>query len=72
MKIVDLEEMNALEKQSFEEYGFTESLVIENVGLKAAHFLEQNYLNKNNFGDGNAKSSGRDRTSTYDITNTDW
>ncbi len=51
MKIVDLEEMNALEKQSFEEYGFTESLVIENVGLKAAHFLEQNYLNKNNFGE---------------------
>jgi len=27
---------------------------------------------KNNFGGGNAKSSGRDRTSTYNIADTDW
>ena len=51
MKIVDLNEMKDLEEHSFHEYGFTIPLVIENVGIRGAHFLEQEYLSKNDFGE---------------------
>lgn len=49
MRVVDLEEMKQIEKTAIEEYGFTEDLIIENVGLQGAHFLDEQILSQAQF-----------------------
>ena len=44
MKVVDTEEMKSIEKQSLEEYGFSEELIIENVGFRGADYLDKNVI----------------------------
>ncbi len=51
MKIVDLAEMRELEAQAYEEYGFSVPLIIENVGIRAAHFIDQTYLQERQYGE---------------------
>jgi NAD(P)H-hydrate epimerase len=43
--------MKAIESKAMEEYGFTESLIMENVGVRASEFLEEVYLNNQNYGE---------------------
>lgn len=51
MRVVDLEEMREIEKMAIEEYGFTEDLIIENVGLQGAHFIEEHFFQDTDFGE---------------------
>ncbi|PIK16051.1 NAD(P)H-hydrate dehydratase [Halobacteriovorax sp. JY17] len=46
MRVVDINEMKEIEKIAIEEYGFTESLIIENVGTRGADFIEESILNE--------------------------
>ena len=39
MKIVDLSEMKKIEEKADKEYGFSNELIIENVGLRGADFI---------------------------------
>lgn len=49
MRVVDLNEMKEIEKVAIKEYGFTESLIIENVGTRGADFIEEFILNELDF-----------------------
>lgn len=49
MRIVDLNEMKEIENQAIEKYGFTEDLIIENVGIQGAHFLDENFLQEHSY-----------------------
>ncbi len=51
MKVVDTEEMKLIEKKSLEEYGFSEELIIENVGLRGADYLDKNVICNSSFGE---------------------
>lgn len=51
MKIVDLQEMKEIERMTFEEYAMEESLIIENVGIRVADYLDQHYLNNHQYGE---------------------
>ena len=51
MKVVDTEEMKLIEKKSLEEYGFSEDLIIENVGLRGADYLHETVIHKSSFGE---------------------
>ncbi|MEC8624542.1 MAG: NAD(P)H-hydrate epimerase, partial [Bdellovibrionota bacterium] len=51
MKVVDTEEMKSIERKSLEEYGFSEQLIIENVGLRGADYLDKNVICNSPFGE---------------------
>lgn len=51
MNIVNLEEMKEIERKSIEEFGFSERMIIENVGLRGADFLEASLLESYDFGE---------------------
>ncbi|MCO4794157.1 MAG: NAD(P)H-hydrate dehydratase [Bacteriovoracaceae bacterium] len=51
MKVVDLAEMRTIEEKTFGEFGFKENLVIENVGIRAADFIEIEFLAEKSFGE---------------------
>lgn len=61
MRVVSVEEMRELESTLFEHLGMTESLIIENVGIRAFDFLFQRYLKHEVFfiiGKGNNGADG--------------
>lgn len=51
MRVVDLKEMLEIERITKEEFGFSESLIMENVGLRGADFIEKAFLDDHNFGE---------------------
>lgn len=46
MRIVSQKEMKELEAKTIKEFGFTEDLIIENVGIRGSDYLLENYLKK--------------------------
>jgi len=51
MKVVDTGEMKEIEQKSLDHYGFSEELIIENVGLRGADYLHQKVINESSFGE---------------------
>ncbi len=51
MRVVGTEEMKMIEKKTIEEMGFSEELIIENVGVRGADFIEEAFLQKYPFGE---------------------
>lgn len=51
MRIVNTKEMKELETLAEQEFGLTERLIIENVGLHGAEFLFEKYLNDTHYGE---------------------
>src|SRR5687768_1590021 len=51
MRIVSSQEMKDIEKQAQRDFGLTESLVDENVGIRGADFLFKTYLRQQPFGE---------------------
>ena len=49
MRITDLNEMREIELKSYENYGFSESLIVENVGSQGANFIDESFLEDSNF-----------------------
>lgn len=49
MRVVTSDEMREIEEKSFKEFGFTEAMVIENVGIKGASFIVENFLEQDQF-----------------------
>ena len=49
MRVVTSNEMREIEEKSFKEFGFTEAMVIENVGLRGADFIVSNFLEQDQF-----------------------
>lgn len=49
MRVVDTEEMRAIESEAIEVHGFSEDLIIENVGIRSADFLEEEVLDEHDF-----------------------
>ena len=46
MRVVDINEMKEIERVAVTEYGFSESLIIENVGVRGSDFIEKNILSE--------------------------
>jgi NAD(P)H-hydrate epimerase len=46
MRVVDINEMKKIKELAVKEYGFTESLIAENVGLRGSDFIEAEVLSK--------------------------
>jgi hydroxyethylthiazole kinase-like uncharacterized protein yjeF len=44
MRVVDIEEMRNIESEAMESFGFTEDLVLENIGLRGADFIQEEIL----------------------------
>ena len=51
MKVVSVEEMKKIELRSFNDFGFSEKLIIENVGVSAADYIQESFLNDTDFGE---------------------
>lgn len=51
MRVVDYSEMKEIERIAISEFGFTEEMIIENVGIHGAYFIEENLLKENDFGE---------------------
>jgi len=51
MRVVNTEEMKAIEKATIEGMGFDESLILENVGLESASFIEDTFLQDASYGE---------------------
>lgn len=51
MRVVNSFEMNEIERMTFEEFGLSENQIIENVGLRAADFIDQNLIVDQVFGE---------------------
>ena len=49
MRVVDKEEMRAIESKTIEGHGFHEDLIIENVGVRGADFIEEEILKRHSF-----------------------
>ncbi|GAB4017340.1 MAG: NAD(P)H-hydrate dehydratase [Bdellovibrio sp.] len=49
MRIVDIAEMKKIEMESFEKFQFNETLIIENVGIKAADFIHHHVIEDHAF-----------------------
>ncbi|MBH48972.1 MAG: hypothetical protein CME71_12460 [Halobacteriovorax sp.] len=49
MRVVTSSEMKEIEKRSFEEFGFSEAMVIENVGLRGADYISGQFLEEDSF-----------------------
>lgn len=51
MRIVTTKEMASIEKKTFEDFQFSEDLVIENVGIRVADYIYNEVLEQNNYGE---------------------
>jgi ADP-dependent NAD(P)H-hydrate dehydratase / NAD(P)H-hydrate epimerase len=51
MRVVNADEMRKIDSQAIEEFGFTEGLIIENVGVRGADFIEDTYLKDGPYGE---------------------
>ena len=51
MKIVDLSEMKKIEQKAEKEFGFSEEMIIENVGLRGADFIFDKVISNSFFGE---------------------
>ncbi|MCY4643056.1 MAG: NAD(P)H-hydrate dehydratase [Bacteriovoracales bacterium] len=51
MRVVNTAEMKEMEKTALEEYGLEESLIIENIGIRGANRLHEQFLSKKSFGE---------------------
>jgi ADP-dependent NAD(P)H-hydrate dehydratase / NAD(P)H-hydrate epimerase len=51
MKVVTVSEMKSIEEKTYNEFGFSENLIIENFGLSAADFMQENFLNDHDYGE---------------------
>jgi len=51
MRVVGIKEMKTIVSRAKEEYGFSESLIIENVGYRASEFIEEVYLSEKHYGE---------------------
>jgi ADP-dependent NAD(P)H-hydrate dehydratase / NAD(P)H-hydrate epimerase len=51
MRVVDHQEMKLIENEAIEKFGFTEPLIIENVGIQGAYVIDQNLLQHIDFGE---------------------
>lgn len=51
MKVVSTKEMKKIEEKTFNEFGFIEDLVIENVGVSGADFIQERILEEQEFGE---------------------
>lgn len=51
MRVVNTEEVKSIEQKTMGEMGFDESLIIENVGINGAHFIEKTFLEEFEFGE---------------------
>lgn len=51
MRVVEKEEMKEIERQALNKYGFYESLIVENVGINGAIFIEKTVLKNKTFGE---------------------
>ena len=51
MRVVNSKEMKEIEEKTMETIGFSESLIVENVGIRCADFIESEILNKNYYGE---------------------
>lgn len=51
MRVVNLSEMKDIEEEAISDYGFSESLIIENVGIRGADFLEHEFLKDDSYGE---------------------
>jgi hydroxyethylthiazole kinase-like uncharacterized protein yjeF len=51
MRVVNLQEMKAIEIRSLEEFNFSESLIVENVGIRGADFIQCSLLENESYGE---------------------
>lgn len=51
MRVVSTKEMREIERVAIQEKKFSETLIIENVGIRGADFIRENFLFENNFGE---------------------
>lgn len=51
MRVVTADEMREIESKAFEVYGFDEGMVIENVGLRGADYIQKEFLTEQSFGE---------------------
>ncbi len=49
MRVVDIDEMKSIESDAMESFGFTEDLVLENIGLRGADFIQEEILTQRGF-----------------------
>ncbi len=49
MRVTSIKEMKDIETRTFGEFGVTESIIIENVGVRGADYIEENFLVKANY-----------------------
>ena len=49
MRVVTCKEMKQIEVESIQEFGFSETLIIENVGINASSFLHESILKERNY-----------------------
>ena len=49
MRVVDTKEMKEIKDMAVKEYGFTESLIAENVGIRGADFIQNEILSQLNY-----------------------
>lgn len=49
MRVVTSGEMREIEEKTFEEFGFDEGMVIENVGLRGADYIRREFLSEESF-----------------------
>ncbi|EQC46416.1 YjeF family protein [Bacteriovorax sp. BSW11_IV] len=51
MRVVGLDEMKTIEEAAISKFGFSEGLIIENVGIRGADFIEEAFLEDQDFGE---------------------
>lgn len=51
MRVVDKNEMKEIESRSSSEYGFTEGLIVETVGISGANYIVDNHLSNKKYGE---------------------
>ena len=51
MRIVNNTEMQNIESKTFEDFGFSEQLVVENVGIRTADFIDSEVIVGDDFGE---------------------
>jgi ADP-dependent NAD(P)H-hydrate dehydratase / NAD(P)H-hydrate epimerase len=51
MKVVSIEEMKNIELKAFNDFGFAEKQIIENVGISASDFIQEKFLSETDYGE---------------------
>lgn len=51
MRVVGIDEMKTIESEAIEKCGFSEGLIVENVGVRGADFIEEAFLEEQSFGE---------------------